>query len=65
MAAPSTPRPPGCITPKGPTLSDDRYLELIQRIPIDYYEANTNFANGLETISILLRGPEPVHSAIP
>jgi hypothetical protein len=47
MAAPSTPRPPGCITPKGPTLSDNRYLELIQRIPIDYYEANTNFANGL------------------
>ena len=47
MTAPSPSRPGGCITPPGPTRSDDRYLELIQRIPIDYYEANTNPANGL------------------
>ena len=47
MTASSPPRPKGCITPPGPTRSDDRYLELIQRIPIDYYEANTNPENGL------------------
>ena len=47
MADQTPHRPPGCITPPGPTLPQNRYLDLIQRIPIDYYEVNTNVENGL------------------
>ena len=36
-----------CVVPPPPQPSEDRYLELLQRIPIDYYESNTNPENGL------------------